>query len=154
MNGDQFEVGDRVIVGDGYDGAMSAWLGGGDGYSGTLVEIAGPIAVVELDHELSLSGSWQDFGEGSSQAIRTVSEARGRWLSLMQGWVGGTWTNPTGRLHVGLCATRPRASAIPPGGGIGCWVESHAGMKARDVQRSSPVVRWARRLRGSNRGRA
>lgn len=130
MNGNEFEVGDRVVISGGYDGTMSPWLEGGDGYSGTLLEIAGAVAVVELDNELVLSGTWHDFGNGSAQAIGTVNEAHGRWLALLQGWVGGTWTNPTGRLHVGLCAERPRPDAIPPGGGIGCWVESHAGMRA------------------------
>jgi hypothetical protein len=130
MNGNEFEVGDRVMVGGGYDGQVSVWLAGGSGYSGTLVEIAGPVAVVELDGELVLTGSWPDFGDGAPQTIGTVSEARGRWLALFLGWVGGTWTNPTGRLHVGLCVKRPQLSAIPPGGGIGCWVESHAGMNA------------------------
>jgi hypothetical protein len=124
-----FEVGDRVIVGEGYDGAMSVWLRGGEGYAGTLIEIAGPVAVVELDDELVLNGDWPDFGDGAAQAIRTVSEARGRWLGLLQGWVGGTWTDPTSPLHVGLCARRPSADAVPPGGGIGCWVESHAAMR-------------------------
>jgi hypothetical protein len=130
MNGSEFEVGDRVIVGDGYDGTMSVWLQGGGGYSGTLTEIAGPIAVVQLDDELVLSGDWQDFGDGALQAIGTVTEARGGWLALLLGWVGGTWTNPTGRLHVGLCATQPRPDRIPPGGGVGCWIESHASMSA------------------------
>jgi hypothetical protein len=132
MNGNQFEVGDRVVVGDGYDGIMSAWLGGGGGYRGTVSEIAGAVAVVQLDDELILSGTWQDFGDGSAQAIGTVNEARGRWLALLQGWVGGTWTNPTGRLQVGLCTKRPQPNAIPPGGGIGCWVESHASMRAAE----------------------
>lgn len=132
MNGSAFEVGDRVVVFGGYEGDMSLWLAGGSGYSGTLVEIAGPVAIVELDDELALAGSWQDFGDGAPQAIATVSTACGRWLSLLQGWVGGTWTNPTGRLHVGLCANRPDPNAIPPGGGVGCWVESHAGMRAAD----------------------
>ena len=132
MNGNEFEVGDRVIVGGGYDGDMSGWLAGGSGYRGTLVEVAGPVAIVELDDELVLTGSWQDFGDGAPQPIETVREARGRWLALLQGWVGGTWTDPTGRLHVGLCAKQPRRSAIPPGGSIGCWVESHAGMRAAD----------------------
>ena len=130
MKGNEFEVGDRVIVGGGYEGTASEWLRGGNGYSGTILEIGGSVAVVELDDEMVLSGAWQDFGDGSVQAIGAVTEARGRWLALLQGWVGGTWTNPTGRLHVGLCAKRPRPSAIPPGGGIGCWVESHAGMRA------------------------
>jgi hypothetical protein len=121
-----------VTVGGGYDGDLSVWLRGGGGYAGTLIEIAGPVAVVELDDELVFSGDWPDFGNGAPQAIGTVSEARGQWLALMQGWVGGTWTSPTGRFHVGLCATRPLASAIPPGGGIGRWVESHAAMRAAD----------------------
>lgn len=132
MKGNEFEVGDRVVVGGGYDGTESAWLRGGDGYHGTVMEIAGPVAVVELDDELVLNGTWQDFGDGSAKAIGTVKGARGRWLALLQGWVGGAWTSPTGRLHVGLCTKYPRPSAIPPGGGIGCWVESHAGMKAAE----------------------
>ena len=131
MKGVQFEVGDRVVVAGGYDNEP-AWLRGGDGYSGTLVELDGAVAVVELDEEITLDGSWQDFGEGATQALRTVSRAQGRWLALLQGWVGGKWTNPTGRLHVGLCSERPRPGAVPRGGGIGCWVESHAGMRAAD----------------------
>ena len=115
----------------GYD-YEPAWLRGGDGYTGTLVELAGSVAVVEVDEEITLEGSWQDFGAGAAQALGTVSMARGRWLALLQGWVGGKWTNPTGRLHVGLCSERPGPSAIPQGGGIGCWVESHASMKAAD----------------------
>lgn len=132
MSGTAFEVGDRVVVFGGYEGDESLWLAGGSGYGGTLVEIAGPRAIVALDDELALTGSWQDFGAGRLQAIGTVSEARGRWLSLLQGWVVGTWTNPTGRLHVGLCANRPDPNAVPPGGGVGCWVESHALMKAAE----------------------
>ena len=124
-------MGDRVVVSGGYD-YEPAWLRGGDGYAGKLVELAGSVAVVELDEEITLDGSWQDFGEGAPQALRTVSKARGRWLALLQGWVGGTWTNPTGRLHVGLCSERPRPRTIPRGGGIGCWVESHANMRAAD----------------------
>jgi hypothetical protein len=129
MNGDQFEVGDRVVVTGGYD-YEPAWLRGGDGYIGTIVELDGSVAVVEVDEEITLDGSWEDFGEGAAQALRTVSKAQGRWLALLQGWVGGKWTNPTGRLHVGLCSQRPRPSAIPRGGGIGYWVESHAHMRA------------------------
>ncbi len=102
MSGNAFEVGDRVVVSGGYDGDGALWLAGGSGYGGTLVEIAGPMAIVELDDELVLTGSWQDFGAGGLQAIGTVSEARGRWLSLLQGWVGGMWTSPMGRLHVGV----------------------------------------------------
>ena len=123
-----FEPGDRVIVTGGYDGPDSAWLRGGAGYSGTIVDLAGSIAVVELDESLELGGSWPDFGSGSAQAIRTVSHAEGRWLALMQGSVGGTWVSPTGRLHVGLCVAPPVLESIPPGGGVGCWVESHAHM--------------------------
>jgi hypothetical protein len=55
--------------------------------------------------------------------------ASGRWLALADGWVGQEWTEPIGRLHVGLCAERPVPSATPPGGGIGVRVESHATMR-------------------------
>ena len=132
MNRAEFRIGDRVIVGGGYDGSMSEWLQGGVGYCGVIVEMAGAVAVVRLDDELVLRGEWQNFGGGSARPVGTVAVARGRWLALLQGWVGGTWTNPTGRLQVGLCAERPRPSAIPTGGGIGCWIESHAGMQAAD----------------------
>jgi hypothetical protein len=96
VKGDQFEVGDRVVVSGGYD-YEPAWLRGGDGYVGTLIELADSVGVVEVDEEITLK-----------------------------------WTNPTGRLNVGLCSERPRPTAIPPGGGIGCWVESHATMRAAD----------------------
>lgn len=130
MHDGEFEPGDRVIVAGGYDGEGSAWLQGGSGYAGRIRDLAGPIAVVELDEPLALDGSWQDFGGGSAQAIGTVSHAEGRWLALMQGWVGGTWVSPTGRLHVGLCADPPVIASIPPGGGVGCSIESHAHMSA------------------------
>jgi hypothetical protein len=71
MNGDQFEVGDRVVVTGGYD-YEPAWLRGGDGYIGTIVELDGSVAVVEVDEEITLDGSWEDFGEGAAQALRTV----------------------------------------------------------------------------------
>ena len=82
-------MGDRVVVAGGYD-YEPAWLRGGAGYSGTIVEVDGEIAVVELDEEITLDGSWQDFGDGSAQALRTVSKAQGRWLALLQGCVGGS----------------------------------------------------------------
>lgn len=123
-----FRTGDRVFVTGGYD-YDPQWLGGREGYYGTLDTIQGASALVQLDEELMLEGgSWQDFGLGSVAALGTVEVARGRWLVLLQGWVGGTWTNPTGRLHVGLCATHPRLEDLPAGGGIGVWIESHAHM--------------------------
>jgi hypothetical protein len=125
-------VGDLVMVSGGYEGNLSTWLAGGGGYAGRLVAIVGPAAAVELDSDLELGpGEWQDFGEGSMTAIGTVSVARGRWLVLLQGWVGGTWSIPTGRLHVGVCEKKPALETLPPGGGIGVWVESHATMTAR-----------------------
>ena len=128
MDGRTFNVGDRVFVTGGYE-SPAPWLRGGDGYHGTLTAINGAIAVVELDEDLVLDGdTWQDFGAGSATALGTVNSARGRWLALLQGWAGGTWISPTGRLHVGLCSQRPSPGAIPPGGGIGVWVESHATM--------------------------
>ena len=105
------------------------WLAGGPGYSGTVTAIDGPIAVVELDVVLSLDGGpWQDFGTGSASAVASVATAHGRWLVLMQGWVGGSWTVPARPLQVGLCPVSPDLRSIPAGGGIGFWVESHASM--------------------------
>jgi hypothetical protein len=125
----QFLVGDRVTVSGGYDGEASAWLADGVGYAGRLVAIESQAAVVELDSNLELgSGEWQDFGQGSASSIRTVRAVRGRWLVLLQGWVGGTWSSPTSRLHVAVCDEVPVLERVPPGGGIGVWVESHATM--------------------------
>jgi len=124
-----FRVGDRVTVTDGYDGSESRWLRGGPGHSGTITAIDGPKAIVELDDELILDGgTWQDFGTGSTSAIGSVATAHGRWLVLMQGWVGGSWNVPLKPLQVGLCPLRPDLPSIPPGGGIGFWIESHATM--------------------------
>jgi hypothetical protein len=104
-------------------------LRGGSGYHGTLTALDGPAAVVELDDEMVLDGgTWSDFGAGSATALRTVTSTRGRWLVLLQGSVGGTWSNHTSPVHVALCSDRPSLSAIPPGGGIGVWIESHATM--------------------------
>jgi hypothetical protein len=123
--------GDRVRVGGGYDGEDSAWLHGGLGYTGTIRKLTAGAAAVELDHEIELRApegtSWPDFGAGSAAPLREVDLARGRWLTLLHGWVGQTWKAPV-RLHVGLCELAPDLSAIPDGGGIGYWVESHASL--------------------------
>lgn len=125
----RFTVGDRVRVGGGYDGEGSDWLRGTLGYPGTIRKLTAQAAAAELDAELVLEASggrlWQDFGAGSGSVIREVDVARGRWLALMHGWVGQTWSDPV-RLQVGLCEAEPDLYAIPEGGGIGYWVESHA----------------------------
>ena len=123
-----FRVGDRVVVVGGYDNAP-AWLQGGDGYCGTLVAWHGGRATVELDDELDLRGTWSDFGSGSSEQLGTVPRARGRWLALALAWVDTAWEEPIPRLHVSVCADPPDLAAIPPGGGVGAWVESHATMR-------------------------
>jgi hypothetical protein len=114
----EFRVGDRVLVTDGYDGDESAWLQGGAGYVGTVVDLTGNWAAVELDDELVLdaneaTGGWPDFGSGSATQL---------------GSVGQQWSEPIARLQVGLCSENPDLSNIPEGGGIGAWVESHATM--------------------------
>jgi hypothetical protein len=131
----RFTVGDRVLIHGGYDGECSDWLRGGAGYAGTIRKLTANAAAVELDVELELGassgGTWQDFGRGADTAIRGVDVARGRWLTLMHGWVGQTWNDPV-RLQVGLCEDEPDLCAIPEGGGIGYWVESHAGIALLD----------------------
>jgi hypothetical protein len=130
-----FTVGDRVLVHGGYDGEDSDWLRGGAGYSGTIRRLTANAAAVELDVELELQSTpdlkWQDFGRGSKTAIREAEVARGRWLTLLHGWVGQAWTEPA-PLQVGLCEHEPDLYAIPQGGGIGYWVESHAGIALLD----------------------
>lgn len=126
--GHRYQVGDRVLVTGGYDGDESLWLAGGDGYPGVITAMKADMATVRLDEDLRLEGGgnvkWQDFGAGSGQAVRET-RARGRWLVLIHGWVGQTWVDPI-RLHVGLCEQEPVLEAVPKGGGIGYWVESHA----------------------------
>jgi hypothetical protein len=129
----EFRVGDRVLVTDGYDGDESAWLQGGAGYVGTVVDLTGNWAAVELDDELVLdaneaTGGWPDFGSGSAKQLGSLTQARGRWLAVAHGWVGQQWSEPIARLQVGLCSEKPDLSNIPEGGGIGAWVESHATM--------------------------
>ena len=126
-----FTVGDRILVHGGYDGECSDWLRGGDGYAGTIRKLTAKAAAVELDEELELEAAsarkWQDFGRGSESVVREIDVARGRWLTLMHGWVGQKWSDPV-RLQVGLCEDEPDLYATPRGGGIGYWVESHAGI--------------------------
>ena len=110
------------------------WLRGGDGYAGTLIDVIGDRALVRLDEELVLRDAqgWADFGNGGSAAVRRVHAVRGWWLALAAGWEGHTWREPIGRLHVGLCQDRPDLEAVPDGGGVGVWVESHATMHRAD----------------------
>jgi hypothetical protein len=127
----RFTVGDRVLVHGGYDGDHSDWLRGGEGFRGTIRKLTAEAAAVELDQELVLDAppgaTWEDFGRGSMSVIRETDVARGRWLTLIHGWLEQTWADPV-RLQVGLCEDEPDLNAIPRGGGIGYWVESHAGI--------------------------
>jgi hypothetical protein len=127
----RYTIGDRVRVHGGYDGDDSDWLRGGDGYRGTIRKLTVDAAAVELDDEVVLDAppgsKWQDFGRGSMSAVRETEVARGRWLALIHGWTEQTWADPV-RLQVGLCEDEPDLYAIPRGGGIGYWVESHAGI--------------------------
>jgi hypothetical protein len=123
-----------VLVTGGYE-QHPEWLGGGGGYAGTLVALAGSWAAVELDEELVIEraagheGGWPDFGTGSESQAGLLLTARGRWLALSQAWRGWAWKEPIGRLHVGLCPERPDIDSVPRGGGIGAWVETHATME-------------------------
>jgi hypothetical protein len=114
----RFMPGDRVRIQGVYDGDDSDWLRGGPGYDGTIRKLTAKAAAVELDNELELRAadgiSWQDFGAGSLAAVREVSVARGRRLTLMHGWVGQTWADPV-RLQVGLCEEEPDLYAHPRG---------------------------------------
>jgi hypothetical protein len=128
--GHRLRPGDRVRVTVGYDGEDSAWLQGGDGYTGVVSAMTAKSASVELDEELELEAgegrTWQDFGTGSASAVREVQLAKGRWLILFHGWEGMDWRARTAPLQVGLCSDKPDLYAVPEGGGAGCWVESHA----------------------------
>jgi hypothetical protein len=145
--GRAFAVGERVLVTGGYD-ADAEWLTEASGYFGMLRELTPNWAVVELEDQLALRSSttgWPDFGSGSPKAIGHVTEARGRWLALANGYVGQQWAEPLGRVHVGLCPERPVLANVPTGGGVGVWVESHATMRhAPDESRQRPTSFVAR----------
>ena len=121
MNTHSLAVGDRVIVGGGYD-MEPAWLASSEsGYGGEVIEfIPGqneqPAAVVALDEEVVLPN-----GAG---AVRDQM-VRGQYLVLELGQVGATSSTPRPRVHVELCAEAPphvRWQDRPRG----AWVESHA----------------------------
>jgi hypothetical protein len=75
-----YRVGDAVLVAGGYD-QDPEWLQGGPGYSGTIREIAGKRAIVELTSEIVLtaghSDGWPNFGEGGQSESGRLSVARG-----------------------------------------------------------------------------
>jgi hypothetical protein len=126
----EFRVGDRVKVAGGYD-MEPAWLAGGPGYTGRIKELEGNRAAVKLEATLSLrapGNGWADFGRGEKQALGQVRLANGDWLALALAYEDAAWREPITRLHAALCAQRPDLAAIPEGGGIGIWVESHATM--------------------------
>jgi hypothetical protein len=131
-SGMPFCVGDRVIVTGGYDNDPE-WLKGGPGYQGEVTNIDGNWMTVKLDSELILeatrSEGWPFFGSGSQKRTGSIPVAQGSWLALCHGWVGREWVEPIGRTHVALCETYPDIGTIPPGGGIGAWVESHGTVK-------------------------
>jgi len=125
-----------VVVSGGYDMEL-AWLAGGPGYAGTIVDIVGRRAAVELDGEIELHAGrepWKDFGDGSATALGEQPSARGRWLALALAYQGARWEEPIQRLHVGLCARRPDLGTVPDGGGVGVWVESHATMRPASAE--------------------
>jgi hypothetical protein len=127
-----YRVGDKVLVTGGYD-QDAEWLQGGPGYAGTIKEISGKLAAVELISEIALRSSrsdgWPNFGDGGQSELGRLPVATGSWLALTLGYVGAEWRDPIGRIHVGLCAQRPDLSRVPAGGGIGAWVESHATLR-------------------------
>lgn len=115
------KMGDRVIVGGGYD-YEADWLAASpEGYSGRVVGfIPGqnkqPAAVVELDEELILPN-----GAGAVQG----REVRGDFLILELVHVGTDWSTPSPRIHVELCDFAPEKASWP-NRRQGAWVESHA----------------------------
>ena len=114
-------IGDRVLVGGGYD-MDPAWLAvSASGYLGTVVAfIPGQndqsAAVIALDEELVLPN-----GAGAVQD----KEVRGRYLVLELGHGGTSWATPRPRIHVELCGELPSARRWQDRP-RGAWVESHA----------------------------
>jgi len=133
LDGNSFAVGDHVLITGGYE-RYPDWLQGGEGYIGTIRELQGKSAVVELDAELILPSivrndpAWRIWGRKQDDPERIVSP-RGQWLLLRQGWVGSIWNEPTDRLHVVLCPERPTVAAADENHIYGAWVEGHAVMR-------------------------
>ena len=121
MDVHELSIGDRVVVGGGYD-MEPAWLAASaSGYAGEVTDfIPGqnelPAAVIALDDELVLPN-----GAGAVDD----QEVRGRYLVLELGHVGTSWSTSRPRVHVELCGEAPphvRWQDRPRG----IWVESHA----------------------------
>lgn len=125
-----FQVGDNVRIAGGYD-MEPAWLAGGTGYLGHIDAIDGKWATVRLDSAITLrapTNGWANFGKGQGQSVGKVAEAHGAWLAVGLAYKDAEWREPIERLHVSVCGERPDLGAIPAGGGVGVWVESHATM--------------------------
>ena len=133
LAGIPFVVGDRVDIFGGYEGDPE-WLQGDNGYVGTIRELEGKSAVVELDSELNLlpldgkDSAWRIWGRKLDDPAR-IGSPRGRWLLLRQGWIGSMWNEPTDRLHVILCNEEPTCEVADLNQVNGAWVESHALMR-------------------------
>jgi len=132
QTGRPFQIGDRVWLNGGYDPPeRRIWLGGRAGYAGTLLDIQGDHAVVELDEEIALTAP-DAWGEGFKLGIlgdaQFVRVASGRWMVLTHGWVNQEWREPIGRLHVQLSAQRPDLTLNPQSEELGAWIEGHATM--------------------------
>jgi hypothetical protein len=128
-----FEIGQRVVVTGGYD-VDPPWLSGGGGYAGTIVDIAGRRAVVELDDEIEVHARrqpWKDFGEGGVAQPTEKPVAWGQWLVLSLVYEGTRprWEDPILRISVGLCPARPDLRSSSERSDVGALVESHATMR-------------------------
>lgn len=137
-NGTPFFVNDRVIVTGGCDRDPD-WLQGAEGYRGTIQALDEKSAVILLDSVLELpqleraDPVWRIWGSSLDEPAR-ISQPRGRWLFLRQGWTGSVWNEPTDRLHVILCEEEPSLESVNPSRVRGAWVESHAIMRRVPVE--------------------
>jgi hypothetical protein len=131
-SGVPFNVGELVFVCGGYD-RDPEWLQGGSGYYGSIRGLRGKHAVVELDSPLNLPSilrkdpAWRIWGRNIDDPDR-INTPRGKWLLLVQGWVGSSWNEPTDRLHVVLCDEEPTTESAEENKIYGAWIESHAQM--------------------------
>jgi len=95
-------IGDRIWL-EGGAAPEPVWLGGGDGYEGTVRRfLAGPSAgwvVVELEESI------------------TVTHVTGRWLILGLRGLESRWGD-RGSVHVILCAAEPREMVRGTGPGV------------------------------------
>jgi hypothetical protein len=112
------QPGDRIRVYGGYESEPDWLAQSPEGYVGTVRDFVegwgdAPSALVELDHEISVSTNWG-------------VAAQGRFLVLIFAWAEMDWSKPGPRLHVCLLGAPPDDGQASQAEFKRTCVESHA----------------------------